>query len=92
MCADHRVPICALLLAFPVMGQTMPNSGALPRDGSSTTLQGFSPSEARSQYESLDPESKRAVKQAAEQAKARHGNDPAMRAQLRSILRSWKGQ
>jgi TRAP-type C4-dicarboxylate transport system substrate-binding protein len=51
----------------------------------------MSPAEAKAQYEALSPDQKKAVKQAAEQAKEQYGNDPGMKEQLKALYKSWKG-
>jgi len=52
----------------------------------------MTPAQAMQLYQSLSPDQKAAVRQAAEQARAQYGNDPAMKARVKAWLKTWRGQ
>ena len=92
--------LTGLLAAAPAWAQY--SSGALPPGALNNLPPGalskvppnaasMSPAEAKAQYEALSPDQKKAVKQAAEQAKQQYGNDPGMKEQLKAMYKSWKG-
>ena len=73
----------------PGVGPGMPSDipfGVPPGAGTMT------PEQARQQYNSLSPQQKAQVRLAAQQAKAQYGNDPALKAQAKAFLKSWRGQ
>ena len=65
-------------LALPCLAQTPPA--------------GMTPAQARSQYEALDPATNLALKQAAEPYKAQIVSDPALKTQIKAMLKSWLGK
>ena len=75
------IAAAAVALACPALAQALP-----PGVGSMT------PAQAMQLYQSLSPDQKAAVRQAAEQARAQYGNDPAMKARVKAWLKTWRGQ
>jgi len=75
------IAAAAVAMACPALAQALP-----PGVGSMT------PAQAMQLYQSLSPDQKAAVRQAAEQARAQYGNDPAMKARVKAWLKTWRGQ
>jgi hypothetical protein len=79
------IAAAVVAIACPALAQALP-PGPPPGVGSMT------PAQAMQLYQSLSPDQKAAVRQAAEQARAQYGNDPAMKARVKAWLKSWHGQ
>jgi hypothetical protein len=82
----------ALLLAPAAMAQPLPKGVALPPGVTADSLRGMTPDQAWAKYNSLDPKTKKALKDAAERVKAQYENDPELRAKLKQAAEQAKAQ
>jgi hypothetical protein len=82
----------AMGLAPAAWAQTLPTGPRLPPGVTPDSLRTMTPERARGQYDALDPETKKALRDAAVQAKAQYGNDPGLKETLKAWWKAWKGQ
>jgi hypothetical protein len=82
----------AVAFTAPAFAQTTSYPGALPQGVAPDQVRAMTPDQARARYQSLDPNTKAALHDAAEQARKEYANDPGTKAWLKNVYKSWKGQ